>query len=341
METTYRRGERELYLDLLRVLATFAVVFLHVSAKGVSLPVETFNWHVAVVYDSSVRWAVPMFVMISGALFLRPKKEITIRRILTRNVKRLLVAYLFWYLAYVCFDIIVNSIKIGVFSFDVSYLEPEFHLWFLPMLAVVYLFIPILRRVVVDDRLLRYCLILWGTYIAIGFLLERDVPQISPLFSIHIVPGYLGYFVLGYFLSKSSLTGQQCRIIYGLGWAGLLVAATGCIVRSWNQGGADVKFMSELSPQVAMMATALFLWVKQLAPRVEDRVAACVEFCRKDMFGVYLVHVLWLWVFDRLPLRDIGSYAIVIPIWALSVFICSLFTSKMLRRIPLLQSVSV
>ena len=59
------------YLDLLRIIAIFGVVVLHVAAQNwVKEFTNVFNWNVYNVYDSLVRWTVPVFVMISGTLFL-------------------------------------------------------------------------------------------------------------------------------------------------------------------------------------------------------------------------------------------------------------------------------
>ncbi len=88
---------RILYLDLLRLLATFGVIFLHVFATGFNGPIQHHDWYVALVGNSLVRWSVPIFVMISGTLFLNPDKEVSLRSILTKRIPRLLIAYVFWY----------------------------------------------------------------------------------------------------------------------------------------------------------------------------------------------------------------------------------------------------
>ena len=66
-----------IWVDNARILAVFAVVVLHVAAVVV-LGIEdldNLNWWVANIIDSSVRWCVPTFVMISGLLLLDPNKE--------------------------------------------------------------------------------------------------------------------------------------------------------------------------------------------------------------------------------------------------------------------------
>ena len=91
-------NQRIIYLDLLRVLATIGVIVIHVCGRGFYGSLFTSSWYYAVFYHSLVRWCVPVFFMISGALFLNPKKTVTYKEILlkyipllTRNMELLLL----------------------------------------------------------------------------------------------------------------------------------------------------------------------------------------------------------------------------------------------------------
>ena len=68
--------ERLYYLDFLRVVATFFVILIHVSCQNWSNPLGSFSWQVANFYDGISRFSVPIFVMISGVLFLNTKKNL-------------------------------------------------------------------------------------------------------------------------------------------------------------------------------------------------------------------------------------------------------------------------
>ena len=74
---------RVIYFDFLRVLATFAVIVLHLSAQHwADTDVFSNAWLAFNLYGGIVRWSVPIFVMISGALFLW--REVSISAILKR-----------------------------------------------------------------------------------------------------------------------------------------------------------------------------------------------------------------------------------------------------------------
>src|SRR5574344_2350792 len=59
------------YFDLLRVVAIFTVVAVHLSAQHwPDVDVHSRAWFAFNLYCSLGKWSVPIFVMISGALFL-------------------------------------------------------------------------------------------------------------------------------------------------------------------------------------------------------------------------------------------------------------------------------
>ena len=98
------QGNRILYPDILRILAVFAVMMLHVSATGFySNPVQSFTWQVVNFvnfYECMVRWAVPVFVMVSGMFLLNPQKEITLSKLYRKNIFRIVMALITWGLFY-------------------------------------------------------------------------------------------------------------------------------------------------------------------------------------------------------------------------------------------------
>ena len=86
--------ERVLYLDILRIAATFGVLFNHIPLAAVHIfdkqatDVDRFlvNGNVHVMH-----FAVPLFVMITGALLLQPERKIDYRKVLTKYAWRMVV----------------------------------------------------------------------------------------------------------------------------------------------------------------------------------------------------------------------------------------------------------
>ena len=83
-------GKRIFYYDFLRVISALAVVWIHTSGISVGTqPVGSSAWLVSLFYDAGVHWAVPIFVMISGVLFLGSDKKSNWKVMLTKNIRQL------------------------------------------------------------------------------------------------------------------------------------------------------------------------------------------------------------------------------------------------------------
>lgn len=318
---------RIVYLDLLRLIATFAVVLLHVSCGGFLSFTGDTNYYVSLVYDGLTRWCVPVFVMISGALFLRPEKTVTLKGLYGKSIGRLVICYVLWSLIYYL-----------LFSFDGNFsmrflLHPHFHLWFLRMLVFVYVLVPILRIIAHDEIITKYCLIVWTLYLILSFAGRFELFRMNP------VVGYSGYFLLGYYLSQKTFTKRQLILVCLLGVAGIVVTLLGTGLLSEKNLLADEQFFSYLTANVAAMAVAVFVTVKKLADKCGNGVARFLGVIGKDLFGVYLTHALWLPLLNTPTIRSWGSPVIMIPLIALAVFALSLALTRLMRLIPVLKKI--
>lgn len=335
---TQYHSDRIVYLDLIRILATFGVITLHVySAEYISADVGCFNWYIAAIGDSLVRWSVPLFVMISGALFLHPDKKITFQTLIRKYVLRLLLIYIFWNLAYSAF----HSMRYFIHGREwcSSLLTPYFHLWYLPMLIGVYLLIPILRKIAAEKKLLRVTLILWIIYLTGCFCGFNKIPQVGILFSENSIVGYAGYYLLGYHISNYKITKKQARWSYILGILGAFICIGGNIFMSYAKAKSDETFLNGLGPHNVAMASALFIFIKQITPKIENKVIKFVEYVRKDLFGIYLTHALWLFVAKTTHISHCCNVLITLPLITIAVFVLSLYTTKIIRRIPYFRKV--
>lgn len=97
------RMERNYSLDLTRIAAVLAVVMIHVSSAFVSsYEINTLEFQTANVLDSISRLGVPLFVMISGSLFLDEKRKISTRNLYFKNIKGILFLLYLWSFLYTC-----------------------------------------------------------------------------------------------------------------------------------------------------------------------------------------------------------------------------------------------
>ena len=105
--------ERQLYLDFIRAAATIAVILIHITAQNFHIDPHGTTW-------DALHWAVPAFLMISGAVFL--EKNITIKEIFGKYIFRIAVAYVFWSAVYAVLYIVRHSGAGAKVSYASSYL---------------------------------------------------------------------------------------------------------------------------------------------------------------------------------------------------------------------------
>lgn len=167
-------GKRTAYFDYLRVLATVAVMLLHIAAQNWSVSnVNGYGWNVFNFFDSIVRWGVPVFVMISGALFL--EHDIPLENILKKNVFRLITAFVAWASFYALTTKVFLHKSWTTFAADL--VRGHYHMWFLPMIIGLYLCVPILRRIILDQAVMKY-------YLFLAFFFAFFFPQVISVLSV-------------------------------------------------------------------------------------------------------------------------------------------------------------
>ena len=149
---------RILYLDILRVMATVAVILLHVSSEHWGIAsLDSIQWHICNLGDSITRWAPPIFVMISGAVFLNPEKKISIKSLYTKNIFRLCTAFVFWSVLYAVksaadFSLTATEVLVKIIC-------GHWHMWFLHMIIGLYVMVPILRAICQNALITKYFII--------------------------------------------------------------------------------------------------------------------------------------------------------------------------------------
>lgn len=82
---------RKQYLDVIKIFACFAVIMMHLCVnKSGSL----LNWSIFKCFNTIGNFAVPVFVMVSGALLLNKNKKISYKDIYLKYIPRLILSLL-------------------------------------------------------------------------------------------------------------------------------------------------------------------------------------------------------------------------------------------------------
>lgn len=337
------QGERILYYDLLRVAASFAVMIIHVAARGWYCDMGTAQWHIVNLYDGCGRWCVPVFVMISGALFLRRPPDL--KTLYKKHILHMATAFAAWSFLYAALEYIRGS---RLKDCLVAFLCGHYHLWFLYMIAGLYMIVPLLHRMAENEALTRYYLLLalifgfalpqiWGLLSLGGSEAGTYIQTAVEQMNFHFVLGYPAYFLLGYYLATRNISKKTTRIICCLGGVGLLATVAGTELISRAAGSGSTMLYQDTTVNVMLMAAAVFVLFQQLFSGIElgKRSREVLFALSKYSFGAYLIHPLIIEALERAGLTVSSFFPLLsIPVISITVFVISYLISGILHRIP-------
>ena len=159
---------RESNYDLLRIISAFAVIMLHVSG-GVLMYDEAkvpINCHFGtMLINHIVRFAVPCFLMLSGAFLLADEKNANYKFFYKKTIRNIGITGAVFFLLYTMYR--VAKLVMGVFVLHIDSTDtflaslffifkdllqgrPSGHLWYLSVLIGLYLVVPFVIRLNAD-----------------------------------------------------------------------------------------------------------------------------------------------------------------------------------------------
>ncbi len=331
--------KRNLELDILRCLALLAVISMHVHVTARSRVDELL----CSLEFAAVTWCVPVYVMISGRLFLAQEKEMPISRYFTKYIARIAVAFVFWSAVYQGMFCLLGAYEglnwKGIFA---EFVNGPYHMWFLWMICGLYLLTPVLRRIAGDPKTAWYFAALflgysildsYGTQIPLaGVFVETALQNLA----LPVLTGMAGYYVLGHAIHDTRFTQKQERLIYAVGIAAFVFTCGAVTVQTVLTGESSEFFVKYERPNVMLTAGALFTYFDKRVSRCTFRpvTGKLLNLAAGLSFGMYLCHGVvaqLLYGLGELPWLP-GCLAR--PAAAVLVFAVSALLTMVLRKIP-------
>lgn len=326
--------KRVFFFDLLRCMAAIAVIAIHVLApyrhELGTIPMN--EWFVAITVNGFSRWAVPVFIMITGALMLNDTRPFNAKYYVSRRLGKVLIPFIIWSLFYaylsgwseggydsgVAFDTLKN----------VLHKETYYHLGFFYYFIPLYFVIPFFQILVqkTDDLAIFAFLSIWILTTAL-FLFRIDGPWSHQLWL------YSGYLLLGYVLYKKvPLTKGMVTFFVILGAIGLFssvwMVATESIAQDKYTFG---RWLSYKTLNTVVAASMVFMLCRQFGEGLRQSTRKAVGFISQNSLGIYILHPIFLW-----PMKEFewfhGHPMWVIPLWILLSGSGALFVSWILSK---------
>ena len=292
-------GTRITYFDWLRGAATIAVVVLHVFNKMLTdHSVTELGVPLVLVWSELqllfTRWAVPLFLMITGALLLDPKRAVSWQKI-ARYVARMGAVLLIFCPVYTCMSARAITLSAIIDGLGRAFTQGSWdHLWYVYALIGLYLLTPILQGYVRStSRALQRTTLL---VLAVPTLVIPTITYATglPLVTFVWVTSSLFYYLLG------SYAHRYLRLDGRLTLTGLLALAsgmTGVAAIVVTQGRYPKWLIRPECPLVALWSLLLFVAAKR---HLQGKPAPTpLAWASQHSLGIYLFHPLILIIFYR------------------------------------------
>jgi surface polysaccharide O-acyltransferase-like enzyme len=315
-----RVNKRLLWPDLIRVVAIFLMVVLHISALYVPLWHEQsqFSWWGANLIDSFSRMCVPLFIMLSGSLLLG--KEDSIKTFYSKRLSRLLKPWMFWGFIFGVVNMLQGNEVSSVKRLIVGTFWSGF--WILPVLLGLYLVTPFFNYLI--KKFNKYFFVIY--LLVMGVLLTTGIP--FPLYF-----EYSFYFILGYVLTKVKIS-KQLFVFSSLGllFSWLLISVLTYQLSVPNNGFVAAYYHYNTWP-VVLLSIFGFMSLRSFSDiykkKLNKKSILIITNLSRASFGIYFIHMLFLRA--GFNLIYFPSY-IFIPIFSIGIYFLSYVGIRIIKK---------
>jgi len=336
--------ERKDYLDYLRGFATIAVIVIHVSAQYWGGYYGSISWLIFTGYEGVCRVAVPLFFMISGCLFLDKKRDKSLKSLYTVTIKRLVVFLVFWSLIYKMIYFPAEGqfwSKMLVALSEIAVGNTQVHLWYIYAIIGLYIISPILKVFVnnATQKQLRYAIVCCFIFSSI-YMLAMEFPELSFL-SNHLSKiksgmevGYIGFFLLGYYLDNYEIKKKYRVLLYLIGVAGLALTIATVMWDCITHYAPMERFWQYSMPGMVLVAIAMFTFFKYCTLKIKiiDVFLKKVAKYSLGIYGCHMIFIIYLWM---IGFTTFSFHALIsVPVVSLVVFVFSFITAFLIQKIP-------
>ena len=350
------KNKRIIYYDVLNIMAILAVVSMHLNGVVHSNP-NIRAWNSALIVECICYWAVPMFVMISGAKLLRYREKYDTKTFFKKRFTKILIPLIFWATFMFIWKIfIIHSIKASDIQGIKGYLnaflanEEEPIYYFLFDILGVYLTMPIISLLAKPE----YKKTLWLT-VVLFLVFNSTLPNIFSVlglnynnsFSVNI-GRYTIIAIMGYLLSIEDVPKKRRIGIYIIAILGLVYRyittfiwskqAGRVITKSWTPGYSSWFCIA--------LTAAIFLFVKNINIEKKlgnnKKVLDMLSKISSCSFGVYLIHLFVfhyeMSIVTRISTLNSLSWQ-VRTFGIITTYLISLIIVLIIKKIPVLRRI--
>lgn len=324
-----KEGKRIIWLDFVKFIAIFMMIAVHCT-DNVTPAERSESWYNlwGSFYGSFMRPAIPLFVMVTGALLLPIKQNIS--TFYKKRLTRLLVPFIMWSVLYNLFPWITGLLGLSptVINDFFAWAEPDqsfssalhnilmipfnfsmlaVQMWYVYLLIGLYLYMPVfsawVRQASVKEQ--KVFLAFWFISLFIPYLrgyLTKDLwgtCSWNEFGLLYYFAGFNGYLLLGHYIINNNinLSWRKLAVIgipsFVIGYCVTFLGFKSITAVPGQPVEVVELFFTYCSPNVLMMTLPIFLVVKkiQFCSAAIKRFVVSISTCT---FGIWMSHYLFL-----------------------------------------------
>ncbi len=324
---------REYSFDILRTISMIMVIIIHVSniyCRKYDF-ISSQSYIFSLIFNTISRVSVPIFFMISGALLFNRNFD---KKKYMKRIIKFLILIIVWDLIYLIWEYLYLGIKYN--KLYMLFVQPyRAHLWFLYTIIILYALQPILKYLLNKaNSLIKIGLfILWITFSTLS-MYSYIISQVFTIFS------YIGYFIIGHYLyqyiQKQNLEKYNVVAIF------MLLLSYGASIYLNYKSSLQLDtfyniFFAYRTPYIMLCSFILLILIYNKFHSSKPN--KMIMFFSDISLGVYLIHGIFLDItsniFDYAKINSL----IGIPLFSLTIFICSIASLYILRKNKILSKI--
>ena len=334
------------YITVLRAVSCIAVVLLHTClAAGSTFEMPLRQRTVTMVIRNLTLWAVPCFIMVTGALLLDPERPLPYSKLFKKYVVRIFLAIAVFTALFLITDMVLNGEPKGMeaaaaFLYKVWAGKSWSHMWYLYMLLGLYFLMPFYRMIAAYSKKRDYIYLLSVYFLFLSVLpMLRSITDDDIAFFICVSAVYPLYLFAGHILHQGifHVRAMPALAVFVL----CSCTLSGLTVYAYQTDHALLKDLlgAYSFPVTLLQSLSLFSLFCSAHPEEESIFCRIWRRIDRNSFGIYLIHMLFLkllYVAAGFDPYQAGGVFMLFPV-AIGVFCLSYASVEILRRIPLFR----
>lgn len=346
-------NNRILYLSRVKALSCVAIIVLHTFYMAYSYAVSIDTKSCLISVRNAMMWAVPCFVMASGALLLDSKRVLNMKKLFGKYILRMLLTLVIFSVIFSVFDAVttehytITETINDIFS-DIFLGTGWIHMWYIYLMIAIYLLLPFYKLIAKNASAseLRYLMLIYAVFLSVIPFIETLSGKKLPVY-ICVYTIYPLFFFLGHSMHTGliKLPKNACGLMF-LICAGISTMLTVYCISTDPASSDTVNKVKELLnaynfPLYIVLSIAAFGFMRKTRNKpvpVLDTIASEIDSCS---FGIYLIHMAFLkLIFEVIKFDPFAQGGVIVIVGiCLVTLVISYGVTRILKLIPYVNKI--